>query len=63
MVSIIPAGIADGSGGWQPTPLMLTESPLLGVLSGGTAQVSLQLTALAGDPRIDDVFIDPWNRG
>ena len=42
--------------------MILTESPLLGVLSGGTGQVSLQLTALTGDPQIDDVFIDPWNR-
>jgi hypothetical protein len=42
---------------------MVTESALLGLLSGGTAQVSLQVTALAGKPRIDDVFIDPWNRG
>lgn len=59
----LPAGIAVAPGGWQPTPVMVTESPLLGALSGGTAQVSLQLTALAGDPQIDDVFIDPWNRG
>jgi hypothetical protein len=59
----VPAGIAVAPGGWQPTPVMVTESPLLGVLSGGTAHVSLQLTALAGDPQIDDVFIDPWNRG
>ena len=59
----IPAGIAVATGDWQPTPVMMTESPLLGVLSGGTAQMSLQLTALAGDPQIDDVFIDPWNRG
>jgi hypothetical protein len=60
---IIPAGIAVATGDWQPTPVMLTESPLLGVVSGGTARVSLQLTTLAGDPQIDDVFIDPWNRG
>ncbi len=59
----IPAGIAVATGDWQPTPVILTESPLLGVLSGGTGQVSLQLTALTGDPQIDDVFIDPWNRG
>lgn len=59
----IPAGLAIASGSWEPSSLMLTEAPLLGLLSGGTAQVSLQVTALAGDPRIDDVFIDPWNRG
>ncbi len=60
---VIPARVAIAPGDWQPTPIMLTESPLLGLLSGGTAQVSLQLTALLGDPQVDDVFIDPWNRG
>ena len=59
----IPAGVAIAPGGWQPTAVMLTESPLLGLLSGGSAQVSLQLTAVLGDPQIDDVFVDPWNRG
>jgi len=59
----LPAGIAVASGAWEPTSVMLTEAPLYGALSGGTAQVSLQLTALTGDPQIDDVFIDPWNRG
>lgn len=59
----IPAGVAIAPGGWQPTPVMLTESPLLGLLSGGSAQVSLQLTSVLGDPQVDDVFVDPWNRG
>lgn len=59
----IPAGLTIASGGWEPSSLMLTEAPLLGLLSGGTAQVSLRITALAGNPRVDDVFIDPWNRG
>ena len=59
----IPAGVAIAPGGWQPTPVMLTESPLLGLLSGGSARVWLQVTALTGDPQVDDVFIDPWNRG
>ena len=59
----IPAGVAIAPGDWQPTPVMLTEAPLLALLSGGSAQVSLQVTALLGDPQVDDVFIDPWNRG
>jgi hypothetical protein len=59
----IPAGVAIATGRWEPTAVMVTEAPLLGLLSGGTAPVSLQLTTLLGDPQIDDVFIDPWNRG
>jgi len=58
-----PAGVAVAGGAWLPTPLMVTGSALWAAGSGGTAQVSLRLTALSGDPHVDDVFIDPWNRG
>ena len=58
----IPAGIAVAVPGWEPTLVMLTYGPVVGALSDGVAHVSLRLTALTGDPRVDDVFIDPWNR-
>ena len=58
----IPAGVAVAGPGWQPTPVMLTSAAVLGALSGGVAQVSLQIQALIGDPQIDDVYIDPWCR-
>lgn len=60
---VIPAGLVVAGGKWAPTPVMLTLSPVLGVLSGGSAQVSVRLTGLSGRPRIDDVFVDPWGRG
>lgn len=59
----IPAGIALAGFSWRPTPVMLTTSPVLAAASGGVARVSLRITALSGNPEIDDVFIDPWNRG
>jgi hypothetical protein len=59
----IPTGVAIANGGWQPTPVMITADAVWGALSGGTATVSLQVTALTGNPQVDDVFIDPWNRG
>ncbi len=61
--TVIPAGVAVAGGKWAPTPVMVTLSPVLAVLSGGTAQVSVRFTGLSGRPRIDDVFIDPWGRG
>jgi hypothetical protein len=61
--SVIPAGTAVAGGKWSPTPVMLTYSAVLGALSGGTAEVSVAITGLSGDPQIDDVFIDPWNHG
>jgi hypothetical protein len=61
--SVIPAGVAIAWLFWWPTLMMPTSAPVLGALSGGTAQVSLRFTGLSGSPRIDDVFIDPWGRG
>jgi hypothetical protein len=59
----IPAGVTVADGTWRPTPGMITAAAVWGALSGGTAEVSLRLTALTGTPQLDDVFIDPWNRG
>ncbi|HEY3727955.1 MAG TPA: hypothetical protein VGL51_12325 [Solirubrobacteraceae bacterium] len=61
--SAIPVGFVAAGGDWAPSPVVRTGSALFSVLGGGSAQVSLRLTALTGDPQIDDVFIDPWNRG
>jgi hypothetical protein len=61
--AVIPAGVVVAGGKWAPTPVMVTLSPVLGVLSGGSARVSLRFTGLSGSPRIDDVFIDPWGHG
>jgi hypothetical protein len=59
----IPAGIVVAGSVWSPTPVVVTTSPILATASGGTAQVSLRLTGLTGRPYVDDVYIDPWNRG
>src|SRR6185437_6216050 len=56
----LPAGVALVVGGWQPSPLMLTTSALPAAVAGGTSDVSLVLTTLTGNVRVDDVFIDPW---
>ncbi|HTX07077.1 MAG TPA: hypothetical protein VME22_00615 [Solirubrobacteraceae bacterium] len=59
----LPAGVDVVAGGWAPSLPMLTDSALVAATSDGSAQVSIQLNALAGDVRVDDVFVDPWNRG
>jgi hypothetical protein len=58
----LPLGAVALSASWQPTLPMLTGSVAGGLLSGGTAQVALRFTALTGESRIDDVFIDPRMR-
>jgi hypothetical protein len=58
----LPAGVDLVAGGWAPSPVMLTSSAVVALTSDGSAQVSLRFTTLAGNVRVDDVFVDPWNR-
>jgi hypothetical protein len=55
----LPLGVVAPSSTWQPTLPMLTGSVVGGLLTGGTAQVTLRFTALTGSSDIDDVFVDP----
>ena len=59
----IPAGIAIAGGRWAPSPIAVTASAVTGALNGGTANVALKFTSVLGDPKVSDVFIDPWSRG
>jgi hypothetical protein len=59
----IPAGVLVSlGGGWQASLPALTESALVAATQDGSAQVSIKLTTLLGNVRVDDVFVDPWNR-
>ena len=58
--TVIPAGVAVAVGQWEPSLPGVTLSALTGLLSGGTTQVAVRFTALAGNPQISDVYIDPW---
>ena len=58
----LPLGAVALSGSWQPTLPMITGSVVGGLLSGGTAQVALRFTALTGESRIDDIYINPRMR-
>jgi hypothetical protein len=48
---------------WDPTPVIDIGSAVASSLSSGTAQLSVRLIGLTGTVKVDDVFIDPWNRG
>ena len=58
----IPLGSMHSGGSWTPSKLINTNGAVNGLLSGGTANVAIQLTGLSGSPEVDDVFIDPWQR-
>lgn len=58
----LPAGVAVATGGWSPSLPAVTSSAIVALTSDGSAQVSLRFTTLLGNVRVDDVFVDPWNR-
>jgi hypothetical protein len=58
----IPVGVVNAGGDWAPSAILPTGSALFERLWGGSDQVYLKFTALTGNPQVDDVFIDPWNR-
>jgi hypothetical protein len=47
---------------WSPSQPMAIVANLLPLLGGGTP-VAFQFTALGGDFKIDDVYVDPWSKG
>jgi hypothetical protein len=59
--TVIPSGEVVAGGTWLPSPVVVTGSAI--TLTGGTAKVAVKLTGVSGHPQVDDVFIDPWNRG
>ena len=58
----IPVGVIHPGDSWAPSHIIHTGGAIFGRLNGGAANVSLRLTGLVGNPVVDDVFIDPWQR-
>jgi hypothetical protein len=59
----VPVGVISASGSWQPTPAMVYLTNALGILSAtGTTTASFRFTAVGGDARLDDVYVDPYRR-
>jgi hypothetical protein len=59
----LPIGTLSARGSWQPSPAMLFLTNTLGILSAtGTTTAQFRFTAVGGDARLDDVYIDPYRR-
>jgi hypothetical protein len=60
-----PIGVVSSNGTWQPTGVMPIVVNLLTLLPGNMTPVSLTVTphGSGGSWQIDDVYVDPWQRG
>ena len=59
----LPLGVAVPTSSWAPSPVELTLAALPAALANGDVPLSLRFRAIAGTWTVDDVFVDPWNRG
>jgi len=65
-------GVLSGKGGWRLSPRLVLTSPVVSLLSklqwtSGTGQVysavAFRFTAVDGDWRLDDLYVDPFKFG
>ena len=61
-VASAPVGVVTPSSSWQPTLPMPVVANLLPLLPGDHTPVQFKVTALTGDWKIDDVYVDPTRR-
>jgi hypothetical protein len=47
---------------WRLSPQLLTMANLLPTIGAGSTAVAFRFTAIGGSFRIDDLYVDPWNR-
>jgi hypothetical protein len=59
----LPLGVVLPSSSWAPSPVEVTLSALPALIANGDTPLSLRFNSIAGTWTVDDVFVDPWNRG
>jgi hypothetical protein len=59
----LPLGVVLPSSSWAPSPVEVTLSALPAALANGDVPLSLRFTAVAGTWTVDNLYVDPWNRG
>jgi hypothetical protein len=57
-----PIGVVSGAGGWAPTAPFPIVANLLALLPGNHTAVAFRFSATRGDFRIDDLYVDPYQR-
>jgi hypothetical protein len=59
----LPLGTAVPSSSWTPSLPLFTGAIAAGLIDDGVSDLSLRFTSLTGTWRIDDVLVDPAQRG
>lgn len=62
IVTELPLGVVTSSSGWQPALPMVVLQSLLPLLPDNYTPVRFRFTAVGGDWRVDDFYVDPYRR-
>jgi hypothetical protein len=62
LVAELPLGVVTSSSSWQPSLQMVVLPALLPLLPGNYTPVRFRFTAVGGDWRIDDLYVDPYRK-
>ena len=62
IVAELPLGVVLSSSSWQPSLPMVVLQSLLPLLPNNYTPVRFRFTAVGGDWRIDDFYVDPYRR-
>jgi hypothetical protein len=47
---------------WRISPQLLTMANLLPTIGAGSTAIAFRFTAIGGSFKVDDLYVDPWNR-
>jgi hypothetical protein len=59
----LPLGVGLPSKSFRPSLPMVTLAEVASLVDDGEANLSLRFTSIAGTWSVDDVYVDPWNKG
>lgn len=62
LLTELPLGVVTSSPGWQPSLPMVVLQSLLPLLPDNYTPVRFRFTAVGGDWRVDDFYVDPYRR-
>jgi len=55
-------GLLPAAQVWRLSPQFLTMANLLPTIGAGNTAIAFRFTAIGGTFKIDDLYVDPWNR-
>jgi hypothetical protein len=55
-------GVLPAAQAWRLSPQLLTMANLLPTIGAGSTAIAFRFTAIGGSFKIDDVYVDPWQR-